>query len=415
MITESQNRIIGAVIGDIVGSTFEFTDKIPGRFKLFRSACTFTDDTVLTAAIADALLHGRDFADAIYDWGNRYIYAGFGRSFRNWKKRRKQDPAATNDSKGNGSGMRACPVGFFARSIDHAMELAKETAITTHNSPGGIAGAQSIATAVFMAKEKRSKEEIKELIEKTFGYNLALSNSEIRSLINEFDNVNKKQMEREWAENTCPVAIMAFLHSTGYEETLRTAISYGGDVDTIACMAGGIAAAYYGVPDEIIKAAAAFLPQDIIDIVNEFDGLELENKNTPATIDRWAKRGHVLVYGSGTRMLENTEDGAPMRDNESKGYIANRRFRSRHQFEGLCGDSYAIPTVGVTLKEIEAAVKRFIDFASTHPEQTFLVTNIGCSKKAGYSPAEIAPLFKEIASHPNVYLPKEFREIIARV
>lgn len=99
MITESQNRIIGAVIGDIVGSTFEFTDKIPGRFKLFRSACTFTDDTVLTAAIADALLHGRDFADAIYDWGNRYIYAGFGRSFRNWKKRRKQDPAATNDSK----------------------------------------------------------------------------------------------------------------------------------------------------------------------------------------------------------------------------------------------------------------------------------------------------------------------------
>ena len=109
------NRIIGAIIGDIVGSTYEFAEKIPTKFKLFRSACSFTDDTVLTVAIADALLHGRSFADAIEDWGNRYIYAGFGHSFREWKKQRKNNPAATNNSKGNGCGMRVSPVGFWAK------------------------------------------------------------------------------------------------------------------------------------------------------------------------------------------------------------------------------------------------------------------------------------------------------------
>ena len=299
MTTDSKNRIIGAIIGDIVGSTYEFAEKIPTKFKLFRSACSFTDDTVLTVAIADALLHGRSFADAIEDWGNRYIYAGFGHSFREWKKRRKNNPSATNNSKGNGCGMRVSPIGFWAKSIDEAMSLAKESAIITHNSPEGIAGAQAIATAVFMAKEQRGKEEIKQFVEKTFGYDLDLSYEEIWSKVNEYDNVNKLRREREWAENTCPVAIIAFLNSNSYEECVRTAISYGGDVDTIACMAGGIAAAYYGVPDEIIKEVAAYLPQDIIDIVNEFDGLELANRNTPAAFDRWAKRGHILVYGSG--------------------------------------------------------------------------------------------------------------------
>ena len=410
MTTDSKNRIIGAIIGDIVGSTYEFAEKIPTRFKLLRSACSFTDDTVLTVAIADALLHGRSFADAIEDWGNRYIYAGFGHSFREWKKQRKNNPAATNNSKGNGCGMRVSPVGFWAKSMDEAMSLAKESAIITHNSPEGIAGAQAIATAVFMAKEQRGKEEIKQFVEKTFGYDLDLSYEEIRSKVNEYDNVNKMRREREWAENTCPVAIIAFLNSDSYEGCIRTAVSYGGDVDTIACMAGGIAAAYYGVPDDIIREVAAYLPQDIIDIVNEFDGLLLENSNTPSQIDRWAKRGHVLVYGSGKEISGKTKAGTPLRDNEPAGYIADRRFRSKHQFEGLCGDSYAIPTVGVTVEQIKEGVERFITFVKEHPELIFLVTNIGCSKKAGFTPGEIAPMFKAVADSSNVYLPKEFRE-----
>ena len=412
MTKDSKNRIIGAIIGDIVGSTYEFAEKIPTKFKLFRSGCSFTDDTVLTMAIADALLHGRSFADAIEDWGNRYIYAGFGHSFREWKKRRKNNPSATNNSKGNGCGMRVSPIGFWAKSIDEAMSLAKESAIITHNSPEGIAGAQAIATAVFMAKEQRGKEEIKQFVEKTFGYDLDLSYEEIWSKVNEYDNVNKMRREREWAENTCPVAIIAFLNSNSYEECIRTAISYGGDVDTIACMAGGMAAAYYGVPDEIIKEAAAYLPQDIIEIVNEFDGLQLENRNTPSQIDRWVKKGHILVYGSGKEISGETKAGTPLRDNESAGYIADRRFRSKHQLEGLCGDSYAIPTVGATKVEVEAAVARFIVVVKEHPELIFLVTNIGCSKKAGFTPEEIAPMFKAVANNANVYLPKEFRGVM---
>ena len=228
-----------------------------------------------------------------------------------------------------------------------------------------------------------------------------------------YDNENKLRREREWAENTCPVAIIAFLNSSDYESAIRTAISYGGDVDTIACMTGGIAAAYYGVPDEIIEMAASYLPQDIINIVNEFDGLELKNKNTPPQLDRWFKKEHILVYGSGKEIVSHTKSGSPIRDNESTGYIANRYFGSKQQLEGLSGCSYAIPTVGATLPDIKHGIKRFIDFVNDNPDLTFLITDIACSKKSGYTPQEVAPMFKDIADYPNVYLPKEFREVIS--
>lgn len=407
------NRIIGAIIGDIVGSTYEFVDKIPKKFKLFRSGCTFTDDSVLTIAIADALLHNRPFADTIWEWGSKYTNAGFGRSFKEWKKRRKIDANATNNSKGNGCGMRVSPVGYWAKSIEEVMELAKETAIITHNSEEGIIGAQAIASATFMAKQKVTKDDIKKFIEETFNYNLDMTYDEIWKQVNEYDNENKLRREREWAENTCPVAIIAFLNSSDYESAIRTAISYGGDVDTIACMTGGIAAAYYGVPDEIIEMAASYLPQDIINIVNEFDGLELKNKNTPPQLDRWFKKEHILVYGSGKEIVSHTKSGSPIRDNESTGYIANRYFGSKQQLEGLSGCSYAIPTVGATLPDIKHGIKRFIDFVNDNPDLTFLITDIACSKKSGYTPQEVAPMFKDIADFPNVYLPKEFREVIS--
>jgi hypothetical protein len=311
--------------------------------------------------------------------------------------------------------MRVCPVGFFANSIEEALELAKESALLTHNSPEGIAGAQAIAVAVFMAKEKRTKEEIKAFIENTFGYNLGMSNDGVRKFIGTLDSAGNTHREREWAENTCPVAITAFLNSCGYEEAIRTAISYGGDVDTIACMAGGIAAAYYGVPEEIIEGVAPYLPKDIISIINEFDGLNLENNVTPTTIDRWAKKGHVLVYGSGKEIKGKTKSGSLLRDNEPIGYIANRKFDSKHQLEGMAGNSYAIPTVGGTLDEICKGVECFATFVNEHPELTFLVTNVGCSKKSGFTPAEIAPMFSCISGNANVMLPKEFREVIENI
>ena len=364
---------------------------------------------MLTIAIADALLHNKTFADTIWEWGSKYTNAGFGHSFKKWKERRKTDVNATNNSKGNGCGMRVSPVGYWAKSIEEAMELAKETAIITHNSEEGIIGAQAIASAVFMAKQQMSKDDIKKFIENTFNYNLDLSYEDIWKQVNEYDNVNKQRREREWAENTCPVAIIAFLNSTDFESAIRIAVSYGGDVDTIACMAGGIASAYYGVPDKIIEEVSTYLPQDIIDIVNEFDELDLQNRNTPNQLDRWVKKEHILVYGSGKEIVNHTKTGYPLRDNESTGYIANRYFGSKHLLEGLSGNSYAIPTVGVSMTEIEDGVKRFIEFVNNNPDLTFLITDIACSKKSGHTPQEIAPMFEAIADYPNVHLPKEFR------
>lgn len=232
---------------------------------------------------------------------------------------------------------------------------------------------------------------------------------EIWKQVNEYDNVNKLRREREWAENTCPVAIIAFLNSTDYESAIRTAVSYGGDVDTIACMTGGIAAAYYGIPNEIIEMASSYLPQDIIDVVNEFDGLELKNKNTPSQLDRWFKKEHILVYGSGNEIVNHTKTGKPLRNNESSGYVASRYFGSKLPFEGISGNTYAIPTVGVSLPEIEEGIQRFISYVKDNPDKIFLVTNIGCTKKSGHTPQEIAPFFKDITDYPNVYLPDEFR------
>lgn len=404
-----RSGIIGAIIGDIVGSTYEFSAKIPKKFKLFRSGCTFTDDSVLTIAIADALLHDKPFADAIWEWGSKYTNAGFGRSFKEWKKRRKNDVNATNNSKGNGCGMRVSPVGYWAKTIDEAMELAKETTIITHHSAEGIKGAQAIASAVFMANQRVSKNDIKKFIEDTFGYNLNMTYEEIWKQVNEYDNVNKLRREREWAENTCPVAIIAFLNSIDYESAIRTAVSYGGDVDTIACMTGGIAAAYYGIPNEIIEMAASYLPQDIIDVVNEFDGLELKNKNTPSQLDRWFKKEHILVYGSGNEIVNHTKTGKPLPNNESSAYVASRYFGSKLPLEGISGNAYAIPTVGVSLPDIKEGIQKFIGYVKDNPGKIFLVTNIGCTKKSGHTPQEIAPFFKDIADYPNVYLPEEFR------
>lgn len=389
--------IIGAVIGDIVGSRFEFlrakNEPIPKYKKLFATTSTFTDDTALTMAIADALLHKREFRDTIWEYGHKYPNAGFGTSFKKWLK---GDKSVSNNSIGNGCGMRVSPIGFRAETLDEALELAKESAIISHNSEEGIRGAQSIAAATFLAKQQKPKEEIKAYIEKEFGYNLDQTDEEIEAKVVKMT----KKGEREFAENTCPLAIIAFLVTDDYESSIRKSISYSCDTDTVACMCGGISAAYYGVPQEIVNEAADFLPQEIIDIINEFDGLQLSNHRiTPSTYNRW---GDILVYGS---------------SNDQKGEVGSRNisryFEGKPKVtDGLSGRAYAIPTVGKSLKEIKEAVNRFCDFAKENQDKTFLITKIGCAEKVGYAPIDIAPMFAKIADLPNVYLPKDFREVL---
>ena len=398
--------IIGAVIGDIVGSRFEFHKKenpIPPKYKLFATSCSFTDDTALTVAIADALKHGKTFKDTLLSWAKRYPNAGFGNFFKSWMK---GDTDIPNNSIGNGCGMRVSPIGFYAETLSEVLKLAKESAIISHNSEEGIRGAQTIAAATFLAKQQTPKEEIKAYIEKDFGYNLHLTDEEIIEKVSKLRHGDKKKgipSEREFAENTCPLAIIAFLVTNDYESCIRKAISYDVDTDTVACMAGGIAAAYYGVPKDIVNDVADFLPQEIIDIINEFDGLELSNNRiTPSVYNRW---GDILVYGS-------SED--------DKGEVTSRNisryFEGKPKVtDGLSGRAYAIPTVGKSLNQIKANVKRFCEFAKENQDKTFLVTKIGCAEKVGYTPSDIAPLFKKIANLPNVYLPKDFRKELETV
>lgn len=252
--------ITGAIIGDIIGSFYEFGNCKSTNISLFTSSSQFTDDTVMTIAVADWLLSEVPLQKTMSDWGQEYPNKGYGRMFYEWLFYSK-DKEPYN-SFGNGAGMRVSPCGYYANSIEEALELARQSAEVTHNHPEGIKGAQAIASAIFWAREHKAKDEIRDYIEKTFGYNLHRTCDEIRPTY-QFD---------ETCQGSCPEAIIAFLDSHDYESAIRLAISLGGDSDTIACMAGGIAAAYYGIPAWMVKyIASEYLPQYMRDIIERFD------------------------------------------------------------------------------------------------------------------------------------------------
>ena len=243
--------ILGAIIGDIVGSRFEFNNYTQTDFELFTEENGITDDTVMTIAVADWLSSGRNLVDSMQDWGHRYRQCGYGGRFHFWLFSRL--PPQPYNSFGNGSGMRVSPVGFFAKSLAEALDLAKQSAEVTHNHPEGIKGAQAIAASIFLARTGKSKDEICRYIEQTFDYDLQRTCDEIRPDYY-FD---------ETCQGSCPEAIIAFLDSEDYESAIRLAVSLGGDSDIIACMTGGIAAAFYGIPDWIVKKGLDYIPQDM--------------------------------------------------------------------------------------------------------------------------------------------------------
>lgn len=252
--------IIGAIIGDIVGSIYEFANCKSFGFDLFTPYSDFTDDTVMTIAVADWLLSGVPLQNTMQDWGREYPNRGYGGMFYKWLFYSK-DKEPYN-SFGNGSGMRVSPCGYYAESLDETLELAGRSAEITHNHPEGIKGAQAIASAIFLARLHKDKEEIRDYIEKTFGYDLHRSCDEIRPNY-QFDVT---------CQGSCPEAIIAFLDSHDYESAIRLAVSLGGDSDTIACMTGGIAAAYYDIPAWMVKyVVTEYLPQNILDVIEMFD------------------------------------------------------------------------------------------------------------------------------------------------
>lgn len=250
--------MIGAIAGDIIGSVYEHEPIKTKDFPIFHPRCGFTDDTVLTVAIAAAILVGRPYREAVREIGRRYPDAGYGGFFIGWL--RSDDPRPYN-SWGNGSAMRVSPVGFAFASEDEVLRQARKTAEISHNHPEGIKGAQATALAVFLARTGNGKEQIRSRIMQQFGYDLNRSINDIRPSYS-FDVS---------CQGTVPEAIVAFLDSDSYEDSVRNAISLGGDSDTLACITGGIAEAFYGgVPEEIRVKVQEYLTPDLWDISESF-------------------------------------------------------------------------------------------------------------------------------------------------
>lgn len=266
-----KTKMLGALVGDIVGSIYEFHNTKSVDFDMFTPWNNFTDDSVMTLAVAKWLMEDEAHTinyliGCMQELGNRYPNAGYGSRFGMWLEEEEPQPY---NSWGNGAGMRVSPVGLYAKTLDEALALAAITASVSHNHPEGVKGAQAIAASVFLCKEGKAKQEIKEYVEKTFYYNLNRTTSEIRPFYR-FDVS---------CQGSVPEAIIAFLEGNSFEEVIRLAISIGGDSDTIGCMAGAIAACMYPIPNDISEKCDTILTNDLRETKDQFiDFIEKRNE-----------------------------------------------------------------------------------------------------------------------------------------
>ena len=251
----------GAIIGDIVGSRLERSGPKTTDFDLFTTECRFTDDTVLTIAVADAILEQKPYEDAILEYARAYPDAGYGGTFRRWMNM-ELGPDEEYRSWGNGSAMRVSPVGWLFNDLETVLAQAKASALPTHGHPEGVKGAQAIAAAIFLARQGGGKEDIRQYVTQTFGYNLRRTVEEIRPDY-AFDVS---------CQGSVPEAIIAFLDSKDLVHAIRLAVSLGGDTDTQAAMAGSIAEAFYGpVAPALEEVMNAFLPNAFVDVIGRFE------------------------------------------------------------------------------------------------------------------------------------------------
>ena len=258
----------GAFLGDMIGAPYEFDmgDKTK-EFPLFSKGSVFTDDSVMTAAVAEALLdaHGgsetelkESLVRSMRKWGAKYPCAGYGGRFNGWLHSADPQPYG---SYGNGSAMRVSSVGWLYDTPEETGRAARLTAEVTHNHPEGIKGAEATASAIFLARTGFDKEEIHDYIVREFGYDLSRTCDEIRPTYRHVESCQK----------TVPEAVTAFLEGLDFEDVIRTAVSLGGDCDTLTCIAGSIAEAYYGVPAPLKEECRRRLPEDVRAVLLRFD------------------------------------------------------------------------------------------------------------------------------------------------
>lgn len=250
--------MLGAIIGDIVGSVYEFNNCRSKDFEpFFHHKAFFTDDTVCTIAVADALVNNRHPAAALKKWGTRYWEnGGWGRSFALWLGSESLEPY---NSFGNGAAMRVAPAGLLAKSLEEAIELANRVTEVTHNHPEGMKGAAATAAAGYLARTGGSQVYIRGYVAETFGYDLTLTVDEIRP----------DYRFNETCQQTVPQALTCVLEAESFEDAIRNAISIGGDSDTIGAIVGGIAEAMFGIPDDIAERGWAYLPQEMREVLTD--------------------------------------------------------------------------------------------------------------------------------------------------
>ncbi len=249
--------MLGAIAGDMIGSVYEARPIKTKDFPLFDRRSGFTDDSVLSIAVACAILHGEDYRSTVRSLGRRYPDAGYGGSFIGWLG--ESDPRP-HGSFGNGAAMRVSPIGFAFDDAERVLRETERQAAISHDHPEGIKGAQAIAVAVWLARTTGERERIRAEIARRFGYDLERSVDDIRPGYH-FDVT---------CQGSVPEAVVAFLDSDSYQDAVRNAVSLGGDADTQACMAGAIAEAFYGLPDEIAREARGRLTDELGAIADAF-------------------------------------------------------------------------------------------------------------------------------------------------
>lgn len=254
--------IIGAITGDIIGSTREFSPIKSKDFELFEMGSAFTDDTIMTLAVAKWLCEDRTSKDVLIKhvkyFGNRYPNAGYGGMFFNWLSQESPEPYG---SWANGSAMRVSPCAWVAESLEEAQKLAELSAVITHDHPEGVKGALATSDAIYLARVGASKDEIRDHVEVRYGYDLNRTVDEIRPHYT-FDVS---------CAGSVPESIICFLEGDDFEDTIRNAVSLGGDADTQAAIAGSIASAYWGIDKKIANRSLEYLDFFLLDVFKEFE------------------------------------------------------------------------------------------------------------------------------------------------
>ena len=441
----------GAILGDIIGQPYEFDRGNKTKdFPLFAKVPHWTDDSVMTIAICDGILKAGLDADeqtmktamitSCQLWGHKYPYAGYGGRFFQWLAKESTKPYG---SYGNGSAMRVASVGWLFETLERTREVARWSAEITHNHPEGVKGAESVAAVIWMARNGKSKDEIKEYVICEFGYDLSRTCDEIRP----------EYFHQESCQKTVPEAMTAFFEGKDLEDVIRTAVSLGGDCDTLTDIATAMGEAFYGMNDDLRRAVMQYTTEDMHGVLMEFDNVKIQRVQDKGKVVVWAQKAEygkddIICPKCGKEIL--TEKGFICWNQQKRVYnysmtnrVTNPRITKLEKNEifvfgsnlagmhaggaarfaadkfgavwgqgvGLQGQSYAIPTMQGGVETIKPYVDDFVKFASAHTEYDFLVTRIGCGI-AGFTDEEIAPLFEGCKALENVALPEEWWGIL---